>query len=197
MTDSNLHIYTEEIQMDGKDNYHCHRYEPTPYPVLDQLFDYYQPGEDEVLVDYGSGLGRLNFYVAHRLGIQSVGVEFSREYYQRALANLETFQGKKDKISFCLSRAEDYLVSKVETCFYFFNPFSLDIFRQVINRILDSWEEVPRKLTLVLYYPEDDVIFYLAHHTFFLLVDEIAAGPEIEKDRRERFCIYQLSAGPQ
>lgn len=76
--------------------------------------------------------------------------------------------------------------------FYFFNPFSVEIFRQVIGRILDSWEENPRPLTLVLYYPEDDAIFYLEQHTLFRLVDEIAASDAVCHDRRERFCLYRL-----
>lgn len=40
MTDKDLCIETEEIQTDGKDTYYCHRYEPTPYTVLDELFTF-------------------------------------------------------------------------------------------------------------------------------------------------------------
>ncbi|MFR5617810.1 MAG: hypothetical protein ACLTJ5_02725 [Clostridium sp.] len=43
MTDKGLCIETEEIQTDGKDTYYCHRYEPTPYEVLDELFTFYTP----------------------------------------------------------------------------------------------------------------------------------------------------------
>ena len=43
MTDKDLCIETEEIQTDGKDTYYCHRYEPTPYEVLDELFTFYTP----------------------------------------------------------------------------------------------------------------------------------------------------------
>ena len=68
----------------------------------------------------------------------------------------------------------------------------MEIFRQVIGRILDSWDENPRPMTLVLYYPEDDAIFYLEQHTLFRLVDEIAASDAVCHDRRERFCLYHL-----
>lgn len=190
--DSLLGIQTEEIQKDGKDTYHFHRYEPTPYEVMDALFDVFTPNSDDVLVDYGCGLGRLNFYLEHRFGIRSVGVEMADEYYKRSMKNLASYKGKKDNIVFCHAKAEDYAVSSDTTIFYFFNPFSVDIFRRVINRILCSVNEHPRAITLILYYPEDDTVFYLEKHTTFRLIDEIAACDNIRNDRRERFCLYRL-----
>ncbi len=38
MDDKTLHIQTDFIQQDGKDTFYNHRYEPTPYDVLDNLF---------------------------------------------------------------------------------------------------------------------------------------------------------------
>jgi len=193
VTDNDLNIQTEEIQQDGKDSFHFHRYEPTPYDVIDCLFDIFKPEINDILVDYGCGLGRLNFYLEHRFHIRSRGIEMVTDYYERAMQNLATYNGKKDNISFVQAKAEEYAVSSNETIFYFFNPFSVDIFRRVVNQILSSWQESPRKLTLILYYPEDDTVFYLERHTSFRLVDEIAACDDIRKDRRERFCSYELS----
>ena len=77
MTDKDLCIETEEIQTDGKDTYYCHRYEPTPYEVLDELFTFYTPEKTDVFVDYGCGMGRLNFYIEKRYSLSSTGVEYS------------------------------------------------------------------------------------------------------------------------
>lgn len=194
MTDKDLNIQTEEIQQDGKDSFHFHRYEPTPYDVIDRLFTFFTPHSDDVLVDYGCGLGRLNFYLEKRFGIRSTGVEMIGHYYERAQQNRLSYNGKKDNISFIQAKAEEYAVSSKETIFYFFNPFSVDIFRRVMNQILASWQECPRTITLILYYPEDDTVFYLERHTSFRLIDEIAACDDIRKDRRERFCLYELKA---
>ena len=71
--DSFLQIHTEEIQEDGLDTYHCHRYEPTPYRVLEVLFDAFPLTKEDVLLDYGSGLGRLAFYSAARFGCPCIG----------------------------------------------------------------------------------------------------------------------------
>ena len=192
MDDKTLHIQTDFIQQDGKDTFYNHRYEPTPYDVLDNLFSVFTPEPDSCLVDYGCGPGRLNFYVEKRFGLSSIGVEYAREFYEKALDNLASYKGRKDRITFCHCKAQDYIVPSCAGYFYFFNPFSVEIFRQVIGRILDSWEENPRPLTLVLYYPEDDAIFYLEQHTLFRLVDEIAASDAVCHDRRERFCLYHL-----
>lgn len=194
MTDQELNIQTEEIQNDGGDTFHRHRYEPTPYEVLEELFSHYMPTERDVIVDYGCGLGRLNFYIEKCFSLVSTGVECSEIYFQRAIENQKHYSGKKDNITFVHCAAEDYVVSARETVFYFFNPFSVDIFRRVINRILLSWQEAPRTLTLILYYPEDETIFYLENHTSFHLFDEIAAGEQVRSDRRERFCLYRLDA---
>lgn len=192
MTDQELSIHTEEIQMDGRDTYHCHRYEPTPYAVLEELFSLFTPSAQDILVDYGCGLGRLNFYVEKRYSLRSIGVEYSFPFYQKALDNLQSYNGKKDNITFVHCKAEDYPVSPDETLFYFFNPFSVEIFRSVVNQILLSWQDAPRRITLILYYPEDDTIFYLEHHTIFERLDEIAASDAIQNDRRERFSLYRL-----
>lgn len=37
--DQLLHIHTGGIQADGKDTFHNHRYEPTPYEWIEQLYD--------------------------------------------------------------------------------------------------------------------------------------------------------------
>ena len=193
MTDKDLCIETEEIQTDGKYTYYCHRYEPTPYEVLDELFTFYTPEKTDVFVDYGCGMGRLNFYIEKRYSLCSTGVEYSPVYYEKALENKKTYNGNKDKIHFVNCKAEDYLVSKEENVFYFFNPFSPEIFHAVINRILDSFEKYPRTITLILYYPEDDTVFYLERHTTFERMDEIAASDAVYKDRRERFCLYRIT----
>ncbi len=192
MTDKELGIHTEEVQIDGTGSFHCHRYEPTSYEVLEELFYHYTPMENDVIVDYGCGLGRLNFYVENRFSLMSTGVELADRYYTGALKNRETYLGDKEKITFVQCAAQNYEVAPNETVFYFFNPFSISIFRQVMNRILLSWQEHPRVLTLILYYPEDDVVFYIEQHTSFALFGEFASGEEVKCDRRERFCLYRL-----
>ena len=192
--DAFLHIHTEEIQTDGKDTFHCHRYEPTPYRVLHALFDSLPLSETDTLLDYGSGLGRLNFYTNHRFKCGGIGVELASEFHREALHNLRQYRGvRRDRLQFINKRAEDYEIPDEVTMIYFFNPFSTDIFRSVMTNIEKSFERCQRNITLVLYYPEDNTVFYIERHTPFHLVREIPVPDFFEKDRRERFAVYRLS----
>ena len=191
--DSFLQIHTEEIQEDGLDTYHFHRYEPTPYRVLEVLFDAFPLTSEDVLLDYGSGLGRLAFYTAARFGCPCIGVEMAEKWYTIAENNRLSFIMDDVDIQFVLDTADHYEVDDRVTCIYCFNPFSPDVFRTVLTRIECSFERNPRVLTLVLYYPEDDTIFYIEQHTAFRRIDEIAASEAVKKDRRERFSLYRLT----
>lgn len=191
--DDFLHIHTEEIQTDGKDTFHFHRYEPTPYPVLQALFEELPMKAGDTVLDYGSGLGRLCFFANHLFHCHAIGVEFAGEFHREAVNNLDTFRGVyKDRLSFIHAPAEDFTLPDTVNMIYFFNPFSTDIFRSVITNIETSFERYRREITLVLYYPEDNTIFYIERHTPFRLVKEIPVPDLFEKDRRERFAVYRL-----
>lgn len=198
--DALLHIHTEEIQTDGKDTFHFHRYEPTPYRVLQVLFDHLDIHREDTLLDYGSGLGRLNFYANHLFQCRGIGVEQSAEFHSAAQKNLNHFCGMyRDRLCFIHASAEEYELPDEVNYIYCFNPFSTDVFRSVMTKIETSFEHKEREITLILYYPEDNTIFYIERHTPFQLLCEIPVPDLIGQDRRERFCLYRLpvnSAAP-
>ena len=88
-----LHIHTEEVQTDGRDTFHCHRYEPTSYRVLHTLFEAIPLTDQDTLLDYGSGLGRLSFYTNHRFHNGAIGIELSETFHRKALHNLSQYRG--------------------------------------------------------------------------------------------------------
>lgn len=59
--DKLLNIKTRGDQQGFNKSLHYHRYEPTPYSGLEELFRYYDINRDDHIVDFGSGKGRLNF----------------------------------------------------------------------------------------------------------------------------------------
>lgn len=192
--DALLHIHTEEIQTDGKDTFHVHRYEPTPYRVLQVLFNHLDICERDTLLDYGSGLGRLPFYANYLFQCHGIGVEQSEEFHRMALKNQNRYRGiHRDRLSFVHASAEEYELPDEVNYIYCFNPFSTDIFRSVITKIETSFERNEREITLILYYPEDSTIFYIERHTPFHLLCEVPVPDLIGRDRRERFCLYRLS----
>lgn len=193
--DHDLNIHTAGIQQGFHDTLHYNRYEPTPYELLETLFNSYSLSEEDRLVDFGSGKGRLNFLVHHLFGAATTGVEMDQGLHQQACENLESYVQKrpaaKGQIRFTCTLAEQYRIHPRDNKFYFFNPFSVQIFITVINNILKSAERSSRTVELILFFPSDDYIGYLEHNTAFEQFKEIEL-PGVEGDLRERFLIYRL-----
>ena len=187
--DDRLQIQTIGRDASGSDEYR-YPYEPTPYAVLARLADsgLIRPGD--VLLDYGCGKGRADFFLAHRTGAATIGIEYDARIYQAALDNQKR---ALSPASFMLTRAEAYDVpTNVNRC-YFFNPFSTEILHKAMARILESYYACPREMFLFFYYPSDEYISYL------MTVDELDFYDEIEcddlfpkNDPRERILIFSL-----
>ena len=78
------------------------------------------------------------------------------------------------------------------TCCYFFNPFSAEILRKVMARILASYYETPREILLFFYYPSDEYVSYLMTVDELEFYDEIECDDLFTGDNRERILIFQL-----
>ncbi|WP_141604698.1 methyltransferase [Terrilactibacillus laevilacticus] len=194
--DDLLNIKTRGTQEGFFQSAHYNRYEPTPYHALETLFSTYELNATDQIVDFGCGKGRLNFYINYHFCASVVGIEMNKALYQQALENQAHFLKKdkhrRDKIHFHCCLAENYKIDLLDNRFYFFNPFSVEIFIKVINNILDSVERSERDIELILYYPPVDYISYLERQTSFELKMEIKLPGLYEKNPNERFMIYRL-----
>lgn len=106
---------------------------------------------------------------------------------------LKNYNKEKNKIEFLNIFAEEYKISSTDNKFYFFNPFSVQLFMKVINNMLISLEKSPRDIDLILYYPSDEYIYYLENYTGFLLYKEIELPNLSINDKRQKFSIYRLT----
>ncbi|PEI92588.1 SAM-dependent methyltransferase [Bacillus pseudomycoides] len=194
--DAVLNIKTVGKQKGFNKSLHYHRYEPTPYSALETLFNQYELSSSERVVDFGCGKGRLNFYIHHACGASAVGIEMNEMFYKEAMENLERYAKKsrnsKDKIQFQCCLAQEYEIDPRDNRFYFFNPFSVQVFMNVINNILLSVEEVEREIEIILYYPSEDYIFFLENQTAFELKEEVRLPGVYERNGNERFLVYGL-----
>jgi SAM-dependent methyltransferase len=177
-------------------SFHYHRYEPTPYSALEELFNNYNITKSDRIVDFGCGKGRLNFFIHYYFLATVVGIEMNEDFYQEANENRTSYFKKtytsNDNIHFYCCLAEEYQVDPMDNRFYFFNPFSIQIFMKTINNILLSVEKFERDIELILYYPSEDYIYYLENDTSFELKKEIILPYFYEHNSNERFLIYQL-----
>jgi SAM-dependent methyltransferase len=194
--DKLLHIKTgKDRKVKYPDSFHYNPYEPTPYSTLEILSKNYELRANDRVVDFGAGKGRLPFYIHYFHPASVIGVEMDEAMMEKSLVNLNNYQRfiqkKKNTIEFLPCLAEEYIIQPQDNCFYFFNPFSTEIFRKVVNRILQSVEKYKRTVDLVLYYPNGDYIFYLENHTVFELVKEIKLH-DYHWNPDERILIYRF-----
>ncbi|WP_223594541.1 methyltransferase [Neobacillus bataviensis] len=193
--DKLLNIKTGGYQKDVHKSLHYHRYEPTPYSALEELFRLYELESCDHIVDFGCGKGRLNFFIHYFFHSSVVGVEMNELLFKEAVGNRKSY-GKKHKgsehIHFVCCLAEEYQIGPLENRFYFFNPFSIQVFRTIVNNILRSVEEKERGIDLVLYYPSEDYIYFLENQTAFEMIMEIKLPHVYEHNPNERFLIYRL-----
>ncbi|MEN8075996.1 methyltransferase [Clostridioides difficile] len=191
-----FNIKTTGEQQGFYESYHYNRYEATSYLALESLFKEYKVNNDDCIVDFGCGKGRLSFYINYYFNSKVTGIEMNNNYFNTCINNkknyLKNYSKQKNKIEFVNEFAEEYNISSTDNKFYFFNPFSLQIFMKVIKNILLSMEKYPRDIELILYYPSDDYIYYLENYTGFMLSQEINIPNLSLIDKRQKFLIYKI-----
>lgn len=186
--DKELHIETTGIVEYYADSHH-NRYEPTDYRVLEKIRKYIH--KESVLLDYGCGKGRVDFYFRKFQNCSCIGVDYNEEMIQSALDNLKS--SKLDRIDFICADATQYEIPSQVNCFYFFNPFSVQILQKVLNRILDSYYENPREMTLLFYFPSEEYIYSISSQEMLNLVEEIVVNDIFNTNLlQERILVYKI-----
>lgn len=185
-----------QIQTTGRDETHAdqyhHPYEPTPYSVLERLVSSGMIGKDDVVLDYGCGKGRVDFFLSYRAKAKTIGIEYDPHIYNSALENGKNVISRV-KPQFVLANAEAYQVPPEVSRCYFFNPFSVEILHKAMARILESYYDSPREMFLFFYYPSDEYIAYLMTVEELEFYDEIECDDLFEgSDPRERIMIFTL-----
>ena len=177
---------------DSNSDQYRYPYEPTPYGVLERLANSGYIGKKDVVLDYGCGKGRVDFFLSYQTKARTIGIEYDERIYQSAIENQKNAVSKS-KTEFVLERAENYEVPELVNRCYFFNPFSVELLRKVMARIIKSYYENPREMFLMFYYPSEEYISYLLTVDELEFYDEIDCGDLFEKkDSREQIMIFVL-----
>lgn len=144
-------------------------------------------------MDFGSGKGRVVFYANYKFNCFAKGIEANHITHDEAINNFHDYLKIQpqaiNKINFELLQAENYNINPDDNVFYFFNAFSLVIFKKVIFNIIKSAKDNPRKITLIMYYSFPDYLKFITEHTPFKLIKEIA-DPN-DSNPQQNFLIYQ------
>ena len=161
--DKLLHIKTMGRDDSQSDQYR-YPYEPTPYSVLQRLANTGLIRKNNMLLDYGCGKGRVDFFLSYQTRCRCLGVEY------------EEFQ----------------LPEQIDRI-YFFNQFSVEILRKVMARIMESYYEHPRQILCFFYYPSDEYLTYLMTVDEMMFTDEIDCSDLFGgNSERERIMIFEM-----
>ena len=188
--DKKLKIHTTG-RLDSHADQYRYPYEPTPYSVLERLAESGYVKKEDTLIDYGCGKGRVGFFLHSTVGCKAIGLEYDKEIFSQAEENRKTAV-KGEGVTFYHADAAEFPVLQ-ETCFYFFNPFSVEILKSVMGRIMESYYENPRRMRLFFYYPNDEYLVYLMTMYALHFVEELDCRDLFPgKDDRERILIFEL-----
>ena len=185
-----------KIKTTGRDDSHSDQYrypyEPTSYMVLERLANSGLIRKNNTLIDYGTGKGRVCFYLSYQTRCKTIGVEYDERIYKGAADNKEV-SVSASRTEFVLCSAENYEVpSEADRC-YFFNPFSVEILQSVLARIYESYYENPRDILLFFYYPSEEYISILMTQEQLIFYEEINTSDLFPgEDNREKILIFQV-----
>ena len=166
-------------------------YEPTPYPVLLRLAERGGLTRGDHLLDYGCGKGRAVFFLAARTGCRATGIDCSEKLIAMAMENRRR-SGLEEQTEFRCARAEKYAPEAESACF-FFNPFSEDALRVVLERLTRSWYARPRRVRLFFYYPSAEYEACLMTEANLRPAGEIDCRDLFDgEDPREKILMFEL-----
>jgi hypothetical protein len=107
-------------------------------------------------VDYGAGKGRVLLLASEHPFAAIGGIEFAEELHDDATMNIAQFPRSRMKcrnVECVLEDASALGPPEGESVHYFFNPFSREVFAEVLNNLVVSYRKKPRRLYLVLVKP--------------------------------------------
>ena len=187
---------TLRIRTSGRDDSHADQfrypYEPTPYSVLERLVNTGLIRKGNVLLDYGCGKGRVDFFLSRQTRCRAIGIEYDERIWQKAEENRNS-GSFVDKVSFVCMDAREFDVPVDVDRIYFFNPFSVGILQRVLARIRDSYYESMREILLFFYYPSEEYVSCLMEEDKLMFYDEIDCRDLFPgEDPRERILMFEF-----
>lgn len=137
----------------GFDHPDCHAYGASSYGNIRRIIRalHVQPGSRDVLVDFGSGKGRVLVLAAMHPFDRLIGVERSPDLNDIARQNIARARARLtcQNIDLVTTDAAAYELSDDTTIVYFASPFGGGILDAVLDKVQASLIRAPRRLRVV------------------------------------------------
>ena len=134
-----------------------------------------------------------DFYLAYSNKCKMIGVEYDKRLYNTALENHKRAISAH-RVEFINSCASEFKALDDVTCAYFFNPFSVEILKKVIDNLCESINKNNREIKLFFYYPSKEYLAYLNDHMSITHIEDIDCNDLFKHvDYRERIAVYRIN----
>jgi hypothetical protein len=141
----------------GPNRAHGHDYRATPCSIFEWTIAAIDHDLSRLtFVDYGAGKGRVLLLASEHPFAAVGGIEFAEELHDDAVMNIAQFPRSRMKcrnVECVLEDASTLGPPDGESVNYFFNPFSRELFAEVLHNIVVSYRKRPRRLYLILVDP--------------------------------------------
>lgn len=154
-------------------------YLPTPYLHLKQLFSKYPIKEEDHVVDFGCGKGRVVAVVAKKRCQKVTGIEINEKMYHIAVNNMEHLRNKKCKnIDLQHINALKVEIEKSMNKFHFFEPFHIKIFIKILEKILVEAKKYNKLIYIFMYNIHPTWEKYISRYTDLKCIDSLYYNKE-------------------
>lgn len=156
--DTSRESILDALSIQGENGSRGNPYVPTRIVPLRKLFRLLKPfiSPDSVLVDYGSGKGRVLF-VASEYGVKEArGIEFAHELSAVACRNSTTYAARshtRTRFDIIETDATTYPIQADENVFFMNNPFDRVVLSKVLENMRASLRQYPRKIYILYFTP--------------------------------------------
>jgi SAM-dependent methyltransferase len=134
-------------------------YQPIGFMRLRRMLPRREVGPSDVFLDLGSGKGRAVIQAALHYPFKRVeGVEISPSLHEVAVRNVDVMRGRLCCENVRLHRMDvlDFAIPDDTSVVLLNNPFTGDVFRSVVARLLESASRQPRPLRIIYSNPIEE-----------------------------------------
>ncbi|MEP7236232.1 MAG: class I SAM-dependent methyltransferase [Ferruginibacter sp.] len=158
----------KKLEKKGIDISHATIYMPVSYALLDEIFKQVNYNKLQThFLDIGCGKGRALCVAAHKGFTKVTGIDFSKELCEVVKENLVLTKQKFTALQFNVINNDAFYfeIPGDVDCIFFFNPFDEIIMSGVVENIMISLKENPRKISIIYVNPLHKEIFIAAEFT--------------------------------
>lgn len=151
----------ETLEENGIDINHATIYMPISYDLLEKILEQIAAKKLQHFLDIGCGKGRAMCVAAHKGFTKVTGIDFSKDLCKNAEKNLAKTKQLLPKLQYKIYNNDAfYFDIPIDVdCIFLFNPFDEIIMSGVVENIIISLEQKPRKLVVVYANPLHKELF--------------------------------------